>query len=164
MLRISLGITRRLALQALQADPASYRECGEIMRRVWGIIIVAGRWQVFLMYAALDEGGERRREQGEMEERWSRSEGGTGHGAQGGHAAQEADRLAIKVDRCKLALDWHDYVSNHIVVPFLPGATSSPQTPHPPTHMFLGSSHNAKETADISCFVRFPLGQNPPFR
>ncbi len=78
MLRISLGITRRLALQALQADPASYRECGEIMRRVWGIIIVAGRWQVFLMYAALDEGGERRREQGEMEERWSRSEGGTG--------------------------------------------------------------------------------------
>ncbi len=66
-MRISLGITFRLAMQALAADPAVYRAPDEVMRRTYGLIVISEKWDLYVMVAekkTAKGSGERQGEEG----------------------------------------------------------------------------------------------------
>jgi len=89
MCRIALGLVRRLALQACHADPESYRESNDLMRRTYGLTVIDGAWSFGLMIAET---------RGELVEPEPVREGG--------------ETSVEKIANFKRNLDWKHYVSH----------------------------------------------------
>ncbi len=62
-MRISLGITIRLATQAASVDPETYRPADEVMRKTYGLTIVTDTWNLYVMVAEKAQIGEREGEE-----------------------------------------------------------------------------------------------------
>ncbi len=62
-MRISLGITIRLATQAASVDPETYRPADEVMRKTYGLTIVTDTWNLYVMLAEKAQIGEREGEE-----------------------------------------------------------------------------------------------------